>query len=69
MSLIELLQQFRVNFYSTHVMVYDDCMVYSIHAGDVQREIDKANNLIQQLNLPLTATLTSKTTYTICQKK
>ena len=62
---MEALNEFRKNYYSTRVMVYDNYMVYSVTPGHSKKATQEANDLIEELDLPLIAQRSSDFSFSI----
>ncbi len=56
------LEEFRLAFPSIKCMVYEDCLVYRVLRGRAREVASAANELIEKLNLNLTAIETSLST-------
>jgi len=68
MTLEESLNKFRERFPLIRVTQYDDCLVYKVQSGFSKRCVVEANELIDDLELPLVARYTGDDSFVIEKK-
>lgn len=65
MTLEQELNTFREAWTSIHVTQHDDCLVYNVVHGFAKSASYRASQLIEELDLNLTAEVTSDNTFII----
>lgn len=68
MTLEDQLNKFREAWNGVHVTQHDDCLVYNVVHGFSKSASFRANQLIEELGLNLTAEMTTNNSFIIKQK-
>lgn len=69
MTLEDQLNKFREQWHGVHVTQHDDCLVYNVVHGFAKSASFRANQLIEELELPLTAEMSTDNSFIVKTKE